>query len=121
MKRFSIAVLGLALVGCADMNKEYYEANARREADVKKAEGLKTDAAMAAKADYYEVAHGGRIYVVGSEKAKADAEKGKAPAMTKAMMKYGPNGETVVFEAGKDGPALESKLMAEYNARHGKQ
>lgn len=61
----------------------------------------------------------GRIIVVGT---KASAEKlatGGHPATSITRINYGPKGETVIFEADKDG--VEHRLIAEFDKRHGRK
>jgi hypothetical protein len=67
-------------------------------------------------AEYVEVPLRGRIYVVGSTGAGPKATAGELPETTVTKIGYGPNGETVVFEA--DNEHIEKALMAEYDRRH---
>ncbi|MEN9361460.1 MAG: hypothetical protein RL095_2995 [Verrucomicrobiota bacterium] len=69
---------------------------------------------------YHEVAANGRVYVLGSlEALKNFQEAGEIP-YTKTFLGEGVQGETVVFETGKDSNAIARRLMAEFNRRRGK-
>ena len=67
---------------------------------------------------YYEKELDGRIYVVGSKEAAEKLDKGDHPTVAVTKIGYGPNRQTVVFEADKE--EVEKRLMEEYNRRHGK-
>jgi hypothetical protein len=67
---------------------------------------------------YYEKEVDGRIYVVGSKEAAQKLDKGDHPTVAVTKIGYGPDRETVVFEADKS--EVEKRLMAEYNRRHKK-
>ena len=111
-----VAVLGLvAVAGCDNNDKPQTPAPTTN----KVATGTAIPAAAAASPEYYEVSSKGRTYVVGSKAMADKAEKGTYPQLTVTKIGYGVSGETVVFEVGKE-PALERRLMAEYDTRHKK-
>jgi ABC-type Fe3+-hydroxamate transport system substrate-binding protein len=66
---------------------------------------------------YHEIVHDGRIYVLGSKSSAEALAAGQKPVLHVSRIGYGPNRETVIFEANKDGN-LEKWLMAEYLERH---
>ena len=110
MKQLAIAIVAAAfIVGC-ESNADKPAAKASETTAVKPA---------APAAEYFEVAHKGRIFVLGS---KASAEKlaaGTEPGTSITRIAYGPKRETVVFEADKSN--VETRLIAEFDKRHGKQ
>ncbi len=105
----SAMVIGLAAVGC-ESNKSTAPAPAKSPSAA---------VTPVASAEYYEVSYKGRTYVLGSKASAEKAEKGSHPQLTVTKIGYGVNGETVVFEADKDGN-LEKRLMAAYDAKHKK-
>ena len=64
---------------------------------------------------YYEVAHEGTIYVVGSVQARDDVRADKVPPTTSSG--FSSQGQPVLFETGPAG--LSERLKAEYHRRHG--
>ncbi len=66
---------------------------------------------------YIEVPVDGRIWVVGSQSSAEALAAGQKPPLHLSRIGYGPNRETVLFEANKDGN-LEQWLLAEYEKRH---
>ena len=61
----------------------------------------------------------GRIYVLGSSPSYVNFVKAKRePGTTLTKVGFGPAGETVVFEADKEG--LENRLVAQYSAKYKK-
>src|SRR5688500_7768297 len=65
---------------------------------------------------YTEIEHDGKIYVVGSPKTADTIKSGGKLGQKVTAFGYGPNGETVYFEANKDG--IEDLLMREYAQKH---
>jgi hypothetical protein len=103
MKRFAsmvvAGVLGLMLVGCASTGST----------------------ASVPQGEMYEVKSekNGRIYVLGSSPSYVNFVKAKRePGTTLTKVGFGPNGETVVFEADKEG--MENRLVAQYSAKYKK-
>ena|SRR5687768_3096715 len=119
-KVWAAVVLGAAVATAGCDHSEYYANSAARQRDKKTAEARLAGERSVAKASYYEVEHDGRIYVVGSAEAAEKIKAGQHPSATVTKIGYGPKGETVVFEGGKDHDVLEGKLIAEYDARHAK-
>ena len=78
------------------------------------AERDKVEAKWAGKVrpEYHEVAKDGRIYVAGSKASADKIQAGGKFAVHKAAIGFGPNRETVIFEANKDG--MEDVLMQEW-------
>lgn len=114
MKSACLAVVAgmFFVVGCGDIGNYDPAAHASKEAAETKMIGKP-------KPQYVEFNHDGRIYVVNGQ-AMADKIKGGAKlGAKKTAIGAGPNKETIVFEANKDG--LEDILSAEYSARHGVQ
>ena len=120
VKGWSVAVVA-GLLGAGCNNAEYYANSSARQREKKTAEARLAGERSVTKASYHEVEHDGRIYVVGSAEAAQKIKAGQHPSATVTKIGYGPNGETVVFEGGKDHDVLEGKLLAEYDARHGKK
>lgn len=65
---------------------------------------------------YSELPIKGRIYVFGSTESAQKAGAGVLPEVTVTKIGYGPNGETVVFEADK--AHIENQLQADFDQRH---
>jgi hypothetical protein len=66
---------------------------------------------------YSEVPHEGRIYVLGSQSSAEALAAGRTPALAVTCLGLGPKGETVVFEANKEGN-LEKWLRAVWESKH---
>jgi hypothetical protein len=66
---------------------------------------------------YSEVPHDGRIYVLGSQSSAEALAAGQKPPLAITCLGFGPNGETVIFEANKDGN-LEKWLRAVWDSEH---
>jgi len=64
---------------------------------------------------YYEVAHEGVVYVVGSIQSRDAVRNGKIPATTPGN--FSSQGQSVLFETNNTG--LAQRLMGEYDRRHG--
>ena len=110
MKQVAIAIVAAAfIVGC--------ESNAGKPA----ATASKTPSAQPAApaAEYFEVAHKGRIFVLGSKASADKLAAGTEPGTSVTRIAYGPKRETVVFEADKG--SVENRLIAEFDKRHGKK
>ena len=104
----NVAMMGvMALAGCESVIQSSEPA---------KATSVST---AAPKLEYHEVSSKSRTYVVGSTAMAQKVAGGSHPQLIITKSGYGVNGETVVFEADKDGN-LEKSLMAEYASRHGK-
>ena len=71
------------------------------------------------KPEYVEFKHEGKIYVVNGQAMAEKIKGGGKLGSKKSAIGAGPNKETIVFEANKDG--LEDILSAEYSTRHGVQ
>lgn len=97
----AVGLLGAALsVGCAN--------------DKMPSDSVATASTMTA---YHEVQGAdGRLYVVSDPALIDDARKGKLGGEVVTKIGYGPNGQTVKFQASKDG--IEKRLMAEFDRRH---
>ena len=82
------------------------------------AKQMELDAKWAGKVKptYIEIPKDGKIYVVGSQKTADLINSGGKLSQKVAAFGYGPNGETVYFEANKDG--IEDLLMKEYEQKH---
>lgn len=66
---------------------------------------------------YYEIRREGTVYVLGSMQSVDKVEAGKPP--TNVIPSHSRRGEPLVFE--DNGRGLASRLMAEYDRRHGAQ
>jgi hypothetical protein len=109
MKRLMIVLAAGALmgsvVGCGYDGKQHAT---KMEAESKHA--------GKAKPEYIEFTKDGRIYVVASKASADKVQAGGKLSLHKTAIGYGPNKETVVFEASKDG--IEELLQMEYAKRH---
>ena len=99
------AGLMIGLIGCNYSGPEH-------------AKQMELDAKWAGKVKptYIEIEKDGKIYVVGSQKTADMINAGGKLSPKVAAFGYGPNGETVYFEANKDG--IEDFLMMEYAKKH---
>ena len=104
-----VLVARLLAAGCEGIGNYDPKAHAERDKMEAKWAGKK-------KPEYIELAQGGRIYVVGSQASADKVKAGGKLATQKTAIGYGPNKETVVFEASKEG--MEDWLMTEYANRH---
>ena len=116
----TIVVLAALAMGCTSA-EEFYAANETAKEREKKDVGAAADERVAKSAGYQEIEHDGRLYVVGTDAAAGKVRAGEMPSYMLTKIGFGPKGETVIFEAGKDASAMEQKLMAEYRRRHPKQ
>lgn len=113
MKRtFSLAAVMILASGCATND-------ASSSAPPKPAAQSITAAKVAPAAEYYEVEHGGRLYVAASKASADKAKAGEHFPMAVTKIAAGPQGQTVVFEANATG--VEKSLQAEYARRHAAQ
>ena len=64
---------------------------------------------------YHEFEHGGTVYVVGSIMTAEKVRSGEL--LPHRITSHTPQGQPMVIESGQ--PGLESRLMAEYQRRHG--
>ena len=118
--KVTIVVLAALAMGCTSA-EEFYAANETAKEREKKEAGAAADERVAKSAGYQEMELDGRLIVVGTDSAAERVRSGEKPPYTVIKTGFGPKGETVVFEAGKDASAMEQKLMAEYKRRHPKQ
>src|SRR5688572_553426 len=114
MKRLIIALTAAILaVGCSSDEKPAAETKP-------KTASTESKTTTAAPLEYAEVSAKGRIYVLGSKAPADKAKAGSLPTLATTKVGYGPNGQTVVFEADAKGD-IDKKLMAEYDKRHPKK
>ena len=71
---------------------------------------------MPAKPNYFEVKRNGKTYVLGSTESLAAFNNDK-PVKFAEMPKYGPDGDTAVFEDSDY--TQHNRLIAEYRKAHG--
>lgn len=68
--------------------------------------------------DYFEIAHAGRIYLVGSAASYAESKDEPHLPYSHSRVGAGPAGETVIVELDPKDPSLQERLWAEYTRRH---
>lgn len=118
---FAGSVVALSFVAGCESNKDKPTSGdpvkkveaATKPVDDKKAK----EAAAVAKAEYHEVTHDGRIYVMASAETAAGGAKGKHPALSVTKIGFGPKGETVVFE-DSEGSGVARKLIEAFKTKY---
>ena len=117
MNRLMITLTAVLIaVGCSNDDKP----SADSKAQSTKTASAENKSSTATPMEYTEVPAKGRIYVLGTKASADKAKAGSLPTLATTKVGYGPNGETVVFEADAK-TDIDKKLIAEYDKRHAKK